>query len=313
MKAPRPEHTPQRRWLEHIVATDEVGQTVEQILTGSLGISRRMIQKLTRSKGILRNRKAPFLGARVRAGDVVAARIAADEDAGLEPVAMQLDVVYEDGDVLVVNKPPFVLVHPTAPEHRDTLAHGVAFHLQQQGLRTKVRPVHRIDRDTSGLVLFAKTAFAHQRLDRQLRERTLAREYLALVHGLLADEAGVIDLPIGRDKQQHSQLRVVRAGGEPATTHFQVIERLKGATLVQLAMETGRTHQIRVHMAHLGHPVLGDRQYGRKGVELISRQALHASRLAFLHPTSDQPVSCEAPLPQDMAQLQELLRLQLAI
>ncbi len=281
---------------------------MEQLLTGTLGISRRMIQKLTRSKGILRNRKAPFLGARVRIGDVVAARVASEEDAGLEPVPMELDIVHEDADVLVINKPPFMLVHPTTAEHRSTLAHGVAFHFQQQGLRTKVRPVHRIDRDTSGLVLFAKTAFAHQRLDRQLRERTLEREYLALVHGELADDAGVIDQPIGRDKQQGSQLRVVRAGGEPAKTHYQVVEKLGGATLVQLAMETGRTHQIRVHLAHIGHPVLGDRQYGREGLSLIKRQALHASRLAFLHPASDEPLTCEAPLPEDMAQLREHLR-----
>lgn len=290
------------------MGSEEAGQTVEEILIASLGISGRMIQKLTRSKGILRNRKASFLGAKVRAGDVVAARIASEEDAGLKPVPMELDIVHEDADVLVINKPPFVLVHPTTPEHRNTLAHGIAFHFQQQGLRTKVRPVHRIDRDTSGLVLFAKTAFAHQRLDRQLRERTLEREYLALVHGVLPDDAGSIDPPIGRDKQQHSQLRVVRAGGEPATTRYRVVERLGRATLVQLALETGRTHQVRVHMAHLGHPVLGDRQYGRQGLSLIKRQALHASRLAFLHPSSGEPVTCEAPLPEDMAQLRERLR-----
>jgi RluA family pseudouridine synthase len=223
---------------------------------------------------------------------------------------MELDIVYEDGDLLVANKPPFVLVHPTMAEHRSTLAHGIAFHLQEQGLRTRVRPVHRIDRDTSGLVLFAKSGFAHQRLDRQLRERTLEREYLALVHGALPEESGVVDLPIGRDKQLHSQLRVVRSGGEPAVTRYGVVERLEGATLVRLAMETGRTHQIRVHMAHLGYPVLGDRQYGRQGLSLIKRQALHASRLAFHHPSSGEPVSCEAPLPEDMAGLRELLRVE---
>ncbi len=295
-----------RRWAEHTVTPEEAGRTVQDILTGPMQVSRRMIQKLTRSQGIHLNRRAAFLARKVRAGDVVAARVAPEEEAGLAPVPMELHLVHEDADLLVVDKPPFLLVHPTSPDQDRTLAHGIAHHYLEAGLRARVRPVHRIDRDTSGLVLVAKTAFAHQHLDRQLRERVLKREYLALVDGAVEEEEGVVDAPIARDKR-NPNLRAVRPGGEPALTRFRVEERLPGATLLRLELETGRTHQIRVHMLHAGHPVLGDRQYGGAGASLIRRQALHAARLSFLHPTTGEAIVCEAPLPQDMAEVRERL------
>lgn len=297
----RPSDTSPQRWIEHTVTVEEAGRTVEEILTGPLRVSRRMIQRLTRSRGIRLNRGPAFLARKVRAGDVVAARVAAAEEPGLEPVPMELHLVHEDADVLVVDKPPFLLVHPTSPEQRITLAHGVAHHYREHGVHALVRPVHRIDRDTSGLVLFAKTAFAHQYLDRQLRERELSREYLALVQGVMEEDAGTIDAPIGRHKQ-HPNLRAVRPGGEAALTRYRVEERYADATLVRLELETGRTHQIRVHLAHLGHPVLGDRQYGRAGGALLKRQALHAARVSFTHPSTGEPLTLEAPLPPDMEQ-----------
>ncbi|HET7232406.1 MAG TPA: RluA family pseudouridine synthase [Longimicrobium sp.] len=295
------------RWLDHTVTDEEAGRTVQDVLTGPMQVSRRMIQKLTRAQGILLNRRAPFLGRKVKAGDVVSARIQRDEEPGLLPVEMPLDIVYEDGDVLVLNKPPGVLVHPTSPEQRETLAHGVAFHFAQRDLRARVRPVHRIDRDTSGLVLFANSAMAHQLLDKQLREGVIGRAYLALVDGVMEGDQGVIDAPIGRDPRRPN-LRAVRPNTEPARTRWRVIDRFPNATLLELELETGRTHQIRVHMQHAGHPVLGDRQYGRAGVRLIGRQALHASRLTFHHPTSGQEMTFEAPLPDDMARAVDQLR-----
>jgi len=295
------------RWLDHTVAEDEAGRTVQDVLTGPMQISRRMIQKLTRAQGILLNRRAPFLGRKVKAGDVVSARIQRDEEPGLEPVEMALRIVHEDDDVLVIDKPPFVLVHPTSPDQRETLAHGVAHHFAQRGMRTRVRPVHRIDRDTSGLVLFANSGMAHQLLDKQLRDGEIGRAYLALVAGVMEGESGIVDAPIARDPRRPNQ-RAVRAGGEPARTRWRVADRLPGATLVELELETGRTHQIRVHMQHAGHPVLGDRQYGRAGTALLKRQALHASRLTFRHPTTGEELSFTAPLPDDMAQAIERLR-----
>jgi 23S rRNA pseudouridine1911/1915/1917 synthase len=198
-----------------------------------------------------------------------------------------------------VDKPPFLLVHPTSPDQDRTLAHGVAWHIRQQGLHAAVHPVHRIDRDTSGLVLFAKTGHAHHRLDVQLRAGEIGREYLALVDGVMAEDGGVIEAPIARDPRNPS-LRAVRPGGEHALTRWAVEERYPAATLVRLQLETGRTHQIRVHLLHAGHPVLGDRQYGRRGMSTIKRQALHAARLAFVHPSSGERIELEAPLAPDM-------------
>lgn len=296
-----------QKWLEHTVAEDQAGRTVQEVLTGPMQVSRRMIQKLTRAHGVLLNRRPAFLGRKVKAGDVVAARVGVDEHAGLAPVAMPLAIVHEDDDVLVLDKPPFVLVHPTSPEQAETLSHGVAHHFAQRGVHAKVRPVHRIDRDTSGLVLFANSAVAHARLDAQLREGGLQRVYLAVVDGVMEKDEGEVDAPIGRDPR-HPHLRAVRRDGEPARTRFRVVERLPRATLLELELDTGRTHQVRVHMAHAGHPVLGDRQYGRAGTGMIKRQALHAARLAFHHPTTGQRLAFEAPLPDDIARLLERLR-----
>jgi 23S rRNA pseudouridine1911/1915/1917 synthase len=296
------------RWVRHTATEADVGRTVEEVLTETLGISRRRIQKLTRSRGVQLNRRPAFLGKRVRAGDVISARAAADEEVGLEAVPMNLAVVHEDEDVLVLDKPPFVLVHPTAAHHRRTLAHGIAHHFLAQGLHAKVRPVHRLDRDTSGLLLVAKTPVAHARLDVQLREGTLRREYLALVQGVVEQDGGVVDAPIGRHKQD-PKLRAVRPqAGEPACTRFQVVERYPAASLVRLELETGRTHQIRVHLAHLGHPVFGDAQYGGPATPLLKRQALHASRLVFAHPSTGEPLALEAPLPPDLSALRESLQ-----
>jgi RluA family pseudouridine synthase len=296
------------RWVKHEVTEEEAGRTVQEILTGPLRVSRRMIQRLTRSDGIRLNRHPTHLQRRVRAGEVVAARVAAAEESGLEPVEMPLDVVYEDDDLLAVNKAPFLLVHPVAPHHRATLAHGLTHYFLSRGLHARVRPVHRLDRDTSGLMLVAKSAFVQQILDLQIRDREMRREYLALVAGVVEAEEGTVDAPIGRHPRDPTLRAVVPAGGEPARTRFRVVERYEGATLVELELETGRTHQIRVHMAHLGHPLLGDARYGGPPVEGLGRQALHAGRLSFLHPTTRARVELEVPLPDDMARVRaELL------
>jgi RluA family pseudouridine synthase len=275
---------------------------VREILTGPLRVSGRMVRRLARSGGFRLDGRKTHLARRVRAGEVVAARLAAPEEPTLPPVEMELRVVHEDADVLVVDKPPFLLVHPVAPHHRETLAHGVTHHFLRQGLRARVRPVHRLDRDTSGLVLIAKTAFAHQLLDRQLRDREMRRLYLAFAAGAVEGESGTVDAPIGRDPRRPA-LRAVIPDGEPALTRWSVVERLPGATLLQLELDTGRTHQIRVHLAHLGHPLLGDAQYGGPSVPGLRRQALHAWRLSFRQPTTGERIDCEAPLPADLERL----------
>lgn len=263
-----------------------------------------MIQRLTRSRGIQHDRRPASLSRRVRAGEVVAVRVARDEATTLDPVSMELHILYEDTDLLVIDKPAGILVHPSSPRHSRTLAHGVAHHFARMDLRARVRPVHRLDRDTSGAVLFAKSDFAHQHLDRQLRQDELTREYLALVEGALAPPEGVIDAPIGRDRNDPARRRVT-VGGQPARTLYTVERVMSGCTLVRARLETGRTHQVRVHLAHIGHPVLGDREYGARRALPGSRHALHSWRVTFRQPRTNERITVEAPLPGDIEALME--------
>jgi 23S rRNA pseudouridine1911/1915/1917 synthase len=295
------------RWLEHRVSDAEAGSTVVDLLTTSLGVSRRRLQKLTRSSGILLNGRPTFLQRKLRAGDVLAHRTSDTGAPTLEGEEMELEILHEDADVLVLNKPAGILVHPVGGTSTGTLAHGVAHHFRGEGVHSQVRPVHRLDRDTSGAVLFAKSASAHRRLDEALRAHGIGREYVALVAGSVELDAGEIDLPMG-DHPSRRGLRAVTPRGVSARTRYQVEERFENATLVRLHLETGRTHQIRVHLSHIGHPLLGDIPYGGPRAT-IRRQALHAERLVFFHPTAPATqLVCVAPLPEDIDLLLRSLR-----
>lgn len=297
MKQKKPANE-QSAWIEYVIPPVFEGYSLQEILTGPMQISRRMIQKLTRSKGILYNGKSMFLKRPVKSGHVVRVAAGAAGGSSLQPEPIPFGILFEDDDILVVNKPPGLNVHPIQPGQTGTLANGIAWHWQQQGLSLSVRPVHRLDRDTSGVLIIGKSMYAHQHLDRQLRERSLTRFYLALAEGVIEEEAGTLAFPIGKDPRNPAK-RAVRTDGEIAVTHFRVIERYAAASLLELSLETGRTHQIRVHLAHYGHPVVGDKQYG-KASPLITRQALHAFSLSIFHPRTGQPMRFEAPLPADM-------------
>ena len=227
------------------------------------------------------------------------------------PQNIPLDVVYEDGDVIAVNKPKGLVVHP-APGHPDgTLVNALLYHCggSLSGIGGTLRPgiVHRIDRDTSGLIIAAKNDFAHQRLAAQLQDHTLSRVYRCIVTGSLREDAGTVDAPIGRHPTDRKKMAVVPQG-RPAVTHYQVLARFPGFTYVQCRLETGRTHQIRVHMAHLGHPIWGDTVYGaKKPVPGLQGQCLHAVELRFLHPRTGEPVTLSCPLPPEFqARLRQL-------
>ena len=296
------------RWLTHPVQEVEAGRQVRDVLLRTLRLSRQMVRRLAVGGGIRLNGASPFLSSPVRPGDLLEVRLDAVRRSGLRPVAMELEVVVEDGDVLVVNKPAGLLVHPTRRSHVRTLAHGVLAHLLREGATPSIHPVHRLDRDTSGLVLFAKHPVAHQRLDRQLRSRTLKRGYLAVVQGSVADDEGEIDAPLRRHADDAHLREISPEGGSAARTRFRVVERLGSATLVEVELETGRTHQIRVHMAHAGHPLVGDAAYGGAVGPAFSRQALHAWRLGLSHPLTGTPIRCEVALPADMDLLVRELR-----
>lgn len=294
-------------WVEHTVAADEDGRSVGAVLGGALGFARGEVLRLTRQRAIRLNGRRTTPAARVRPGDVVAAATDPEGAPSVEPWPLELRVVAEDDDLLVLDKPAGVLVHPVLRGQTGTLANAVAHRDLLRGIRGRVHPVHRLDRDTSGLVLFARTPLAHARLDAQLRAHALRREYLALVQGRVPEDAGTVDAPLGRDPAEPAR-RAVRPDGAPALTRFRVAERFAAATLLRLELETGRTHQVRVHLRHLGHPILGDPVYGPGGPQPIARQALHAARLALLHPATGAPAVYDAPLPPDMAELAERLR-----
>ena len=240
---------------------------------------------------------------RLRGGETVQLTLPELEETELIAQDIPLDVVYEDEDVIVINKPKGLVVHP-APGHADgTLVNALLHHCGDSlsGIGGEKRPgiVHRIDRDTSGLIIAAKNDFAHQRLSAQLADHTLARTYECIVTGNLREDSGTVDAPIGRDKRDRKKMAVV-SDGRRAVTHWEVIARYPGFTHLRCRLETGRTHQIRVHMAYLGHPILGDTVYGaRKPVPGLRGQCLHAVGLRFLHPRTGEAVELSCPLPEE--------------
>jgi 23S rRNA pseudouridine1911/1915/1917 synthase len=226
------------------------------------------------------------------------------------PEEMDLDIYYEDGDVIVVNKPKGMVVHPAAGHVTGTLVNGLMAHCKDlSGINGILRPgiVHRIDKDTSGLLMVAKNDHAHEHLVNQLVEKTVTRKYKALVHGNISHDHGTIDAPIGRDSKDRQSMSVVE-NGKHAVTHFHVIERFKDYTFVECQLETGRTHQIRVHMKYIGFPLVGDPKYGPRKTLDLGGQALHAAVLGFVHPVTDKYLEFEAPLPEEYEQLLKHLR-----
>ncbi len=247
---------------------------------------------------------------RIRSGQRIEAQVPAPEPSGLRPEPIPLDVVYEDDDLLVVNKPAGLTVHPAPGHPSGTLVNAVLAHVPAlPGIAGTLRPgiVHRLDKDTSGLIAVAKSELAQVSLASQLRSHTVVRTYLALVRGTVRRDAGMISVPVGRHPVRRTRIAVTPRG-RAAVTHYTVLERLPGATLVACRLETGRTHQIRVHMTHIGHPILGDPVYGHAPAPEIRRQALHAARLEFTHPRTGRRMVCTAPVPEDFARLLARLR-----
>jgi 23S rRNA pseudouridine1911/1915/1917 synthase len=299
----------------YLVDSAQAGQRVDVFLSEHLpGLSRSRIKSLIESGEVTLGGAAVKPAARLRAGDEVLVELPEPGPQELAAEAIPLDVVFEDEDLLVINKPPGLTVHPGAGRTGGTLANALLARLpSMRGVGPAQRPgiVHRLDRETSGLLVVAKHAAALAALQRAVAARAVARRYLALVSGDLAADEGTIEAPIGRHPRHRTKMAVV-PGGRAAVTHYRVVERVGGATLVEARLVTGRTHQIRVHFAHLGHPVLGDRVYGGRrtppGGRTVVRQLLHAYRLAFRHPATGAPLEFESPLPEDFAGVLAQLR-----
>ncbi len=322
------------RQLAVAVPEEARGERLDRFLAGlpDLGLTRARVQRLIERQLVLVEGRPARAAQRVRPGERVEVVVPPPQPLEARPEEIPLDVVYEDADLLVINKPRGLVVHPAPGHPGGTLVNALLARcpgLRAAGWSTPaqgadgtwgevIRPgiVHRLDKDTTGLLVVAKTPEAHLSLSRQLKERQVRREYLALVRGQPPDE-GTVDAPIGRHPVHRQRMAVV-AGGRPARTHYRVLERFpppggegrrSGYALLAVRLETGRTHQIRVHLAHAGHPVAGDPVYGGRRGELgLEGQALHAARLAFVHPRTGEPVEFSAPPPPDLAAALATLR-----
>ncbi|MGL4818652.1 MAG: RluA family pseudouridine synthase, partial [Bacilli bacterium] len=248
---------------------------------------------------------------KVKSDDVLELVIPEAVETDLKPEAIPVEIVYEDEDLVVVNKARGMVVHPGSGNWSGTLVNALLHHCDHlSGINGEVRPgiVHRIDKDTSGLLVVAKNDAAHVHLSEQLKDKTVDRKYVAIVHGVIGHALGTVDAPIGRDANQRQKFTVTREHSKDAVTHFKVLERYANHTLVECELETGRTHQIRVHMKYIGHPLAGDPKYGPKRTLPIAGQALHAATLGFTHPRTGERLTFTAPLPFEIAQLIEQLK-----
>ncbi|WP_309122910.1 RluA family pseudouridine synthase [Paenibacillus sp.] len=297
------------------IGSDEAGQRIDKLLSDALeDVSRSQLQDWIRDGHVLVNGAAVKPNYKVAASDEVVVRPPDPAPTELVPENIPLDVVYEDRDVIVVNKPRGMVVHPAVGHPSGTLVNALMYHCKDlSGINGEIRPgiVHRIDKDTSGLLMAAKNDVAHTSLAAQLKEHSVTRRYVAVVHGVLEHDQGTVDAPIGRDPQDRKLFTVTDKGARHAVTHFVVTERFPEFTVLELLLETGRTHQIRVHMKFIGHPLVGDPVYGRsKGRTMeVPGQALHAAVLGFTHPRTGERLTFEAPLPSEMQSFIEQLRL----
>ncbi|MEG0237980.1 MAG: RluA family pseudouridine synthase [Clostridium sp.] len=295
--------------LEKSVSSKYDGLKIKFYLKDELELSSRLIKRASKEQRIFVNNKAIRMDYIIKAGDNVKVQLDREESQDIAPEKMDLDIVYEDEDILVINKNPYIVVHPTKNYQSGTLANGVINYFNETGQNHIVRLVSRLDMNTSGLIVIAKNQYAHM----VLQKEDINKRYIAIVHGNLEKKEGTIDLPIYRPQPGDgfdSIKRVVDDRGQRSVTHYKVLESFKGGDVVECLLETGRTHQIRVHLSHLGHPIYGDFIYGNgdEEMDLIKRQALHAYGLNFKSPRHDEELSLRANLPDDFKSLIEKIK-----
>lgn len=286
------------------VDSDCNGERLDKILSKVLcDYSRSFVQNLFSEGLVFCGGKPVTKSFKPKLGDTVSFTVPEPKELSLEPENIPLEIMYEDNDLLVVNKPRGMVVHPAPGNYSSTLVNALLWHCEGKlsGINGVVRPgiVHRIDKDTSGLLLVAKNDAAHVSLSSQISAHSLDREYRAVIHGHLKEKEGIVDAPIGRSQTDRKKMCVTPHNSKNAVTHYTVLEEYRDFSFIRLRLETGRTHQIRVHMAHLGHPVAGDFVYGPKnGVTMLNGQCLHAGLLGFVHPSTGEHIRVEAPLPE---------------
>lgn len=296
------------------ISSEQEDERIDKCIASLMdSLSRSYIQKMIREGNVAVNGRPVRQNFRVSADDEVSFLLPEAVEPQILPEDIPLDILYEDDDLLVVNKPKGMVVHPAAGHYSHTLVNAVLFHCRGQlsGINGVLRPgiVHRIDKDTTGSVLICKNDAAHRSIARQLKEHSIVRRYRAIVCGSLKEEEGTVDAPIGRDPSDRKKMAINRKNGKEAVTHYRVLQRFSGYTCIECRLETGRTHQIRVHMASLGHPLLGDAVYGPKKspFSFLEGQTLHAMILGFIHPVTGEYVETCAPLPEYFEHLLRIL------
>ena len=286
--------------------TSEENATLKEVLLDKLNFSVRSLAKMKREKTVLVNGQFKKPSTNIVKGDLIEVKI--DEDmANFEPQNLNLDIIYDDFDIIMVNKPPFMVVHPTKSHFDKTIANGVTDYIIKKNEKVKVRFVNRLDMNTSGLVIVAKNAYAHHVLSKDMSDDKVSKKYITVVKGIVKDDEGTINQPIYRPTED-SVKRVVDERGQASITHYKVLERLNDATVLEVKLETGRTHQIRVHMNYIGHGIIGDELYGYVDETLINRQALHAYSLEFMQPRTKENLVFKANIPKDMKELIDKLK-----
>ena len=287
------------------ITENQAGERIDRFLADSQDLTRSFLQKILKEGEVIVNGKSVKANYKLRKGDRIEFEIPEAVEPDIVAEDIPLSILYEDADVLVVDKPKGMVVHPAAGHYSRTLVNAVMYHCKGElsGINGVLRPgiVHRIDRDTTGSIIICKNDMAHNEIARQLKEHSINRRYRAIVTGVLKDEEGTIEGAIGRDKKDRKKMAIT-ADGKPAVTHYRVLQRFKHYTYVECVLETGRTHQIRVHMKHLGYPLIGDYLY-HPDMTKIDRQALHSSLLEFTHPITKKAMKLSAPLPTDMRKL----------
>jgi len=289
------------------ITKEDEGMKIKEFLKLKNNFSSRFCRASAFAKNIFANNKVIKLNYVLKAGDVIEVKLNKEESQDIEPENIPLKVAYEDSDIIVLNKPPFIVVHPTKNYPYGTLANGLLYYFKEKGENCIVRLVSRLDMNTSGLIIVAKNQFSHMSLQRDMNKEEFKKQYLAIVHGKMEADFGTIDLPIYKEEDEPIK-RIIDDRGQRSITHYKVIETYSNAQLLKLTLETGRTHQIRVHLSHLGCPIFGDSLYGELEDQYIKRQALHAFSLSFPHPRDGRIINIEAELPADMSELLEKLR-----
>ncbi|KKI91518.1 hypothetical protein WQ54_14055 [Bacillus sp. SA1-12] len=287
-------------WLEINILENWANNTIFHVLTKELGASKALVQKWNQAKSIRKNDQQADVNHRLQVNDCLSLHLFIKEDYSVIPEQHPIEVLYEDDHMLIVNKQAGIDTHPNAPGQTGTLANGIAYYYQLNDEQLKVRHIHRLDKDTSGAIIFAKHDLSHTLLDKALEQRQIKRTYIAVAEGKLSQAKGTIDKPIGKDRH-HATRRRISPTGQKAITHFQVKQYIpdQQLSIVELRLDTGRTHQIRVHLSSIGHPIIGDVLYGAKK-RILNRQALHAAKVTLPHPLTGEKVEIEADFPKDM-------------